>query len=434
MTAATVTPEVVAITPAELRRARIVGFAYIAMAILVLWLFALGTEGDARFGLAQPTERFKDFPDLVLPAAPFAYAVAVVLAFLGGAQLMRGFGKWTNIILGIALLLFVFAFLTWATAGKSFSLVGMLRETVLRATPIGLGALSGVLCERVAVINIAIEGMLLTGAFTGAIVGSAARNVEIGGLNIAVYLGIGLAIFSGALLALALGVLAIKYRVDQIIVGVVINIFAVGLTGFMSVRVLANNAHLNSTSTARPIGIPLLEDIPVLGTVFFRQNIFVYVMFILTALLTFGLFRTRWGLRSRAVGEHPRAADTLGVRVYRLRYLNVMLGGMVAGFGGAYLTLGAVGRFDDNMTSGRGFIALAAMIFGRWHPVGAVSGALVFGFAEAIRTKLAILGTNIPSEFLAMTPYVVTIIVVAGLVGKARPPAADGQPYVKEGG
>ena len=172
--------------------------------------------------------------------------------------------------------------------------------------------------------------------------------------------------------------------------------------------------------------------IPVIGPVFFKHNIFVYITFILVAVLTYGLFRTRWGLRARAVGEHPKAADTLGVNVYRMRYLNVLIGGLVAGFGGAFFTLGSVGRFDENMTNGRGFIGLAAMIFGRWHPVGAMAAGLVFGFADALQQKLGILQTPIPSEFLGMAPFLDTILVVAGLVGKARPPAADGQPYIKE--
>jgi simple sugar transport system permease protein len=191
------------------------------------------------------------------------------------------------------------------------------------------------------------------------------------------------------------------------------------------------NPDLNSAEVFAPIGIPLLQDIPFLGPILFDQNIFVYAMYVITIAMTYGLFRTRWGLRSRAVGEHPKAADTLGVSVYRLRYLNVMLGGAIAGFGGAFFTLGAVGRFDDNISAGRGFIGLAAMIFGRWHPVGAVAGALLFGFADAMRIRLALL-RPIPSEFLAMAPYIVTIVVVAGLVGRSRPPAADGQPYVKE--
>jgi simple sugar transport system permease protein len=227
-------------------------------------------------------------------------------------------------------------------------------------------------------------------------------------------------------------VLSVRYRVDQIIVGVVINIFVLGLTSFLTLRVLAENSHLNQGPIFKPLAIPLLSEIPILGPVLFNHNIFVYITFLLVALLTYGLFRTRWGLRARAVGEHPKAADTVGVNVYRFRYLNVMLGGLVAGFGGAYFTLGSVGRFDENMTNGRGYIGLAAMIFGRWHPVGAMAAGLVFGFADALAQKLGILQTGIPSEFLGMAPFLATILVVAGLVGKARPPAADGQPYVKE--
>jgi len=414
-------PEEVVRTPAELRRARVLGIVYIVMALGVLWFFAKGTTGDATFGLTRPQDRFSDFPDLTVPAAGSAYLVAVVLAFVGTVQLIRGFGKWTNAVLAVVLTLVLFSFLAWAAAGKSISMVGMMRGAISLGVPIALGALSGVLCERVAVINIAIEGMLLGGAFTGALVGSLFNS----------WLGLVAATLTGVLLAWILAVFAIRYRVDQIIVGVVINIFVLGLTGFLAFRLTERNPELNSASVFGPIGIPLLKDIPFIGPVFFDQNLFVYAMYIFTVALTFGLFRTKWGLRSRAVGEHPKAADTLGVNVYRMRYLNVMLGGALAGFGGAFFTLGAVGRFDDNMTAGRGFIALAAMIFGRWHPVGAVSGALLFGFADSMRIRLALV-RPIPSEFLAMAPYIATIIVVAGLVGRARPPAADGQPYIKE--
>lgn len=413
-------PEVIR-TPAERRRAKVLGIVYVLMALGVLWFFARGTTGNAIFGLTRPTDRFPDFPDLTLPAAGFAYFVAIALAFVGTVQLVRGFGKWTNAVLAVMLTLVLVSFLAWAAAGKTLSMVGMMRGAISLGVPIALGALSGVLCERVAVINIAIEGMLLGGAFTGALVGSIFNS----------WLGLLAATLSGVLLAWILAVFAIRYRVDQIIVGVVINIFVLGLTGFLAFRITARNPDLNSADVFGPIGIPLLKDIPFIGPVFFDQNIFVYAMYIFTAALTFGLFRTKWGLRSRAVGEHPKAADTLGVNVYRMRYLNVMLGGGLAGFGGAFFTLGAVGRFDDNMSAGRGFIALAAMIFGRWHPVGAVAGALLFGFADSMRIRLALV-KPIPSEFLAMAPYIATIIVVAGLVGRARPPAADGQPYVKE--
>ena len=240
------------------------------------------------------------------------------------------------------------------------------------------------------------------------------------------------ALLSGAILGAVLAVLSIKYHVDQIIAGVVINIFALGMTSFLATRVLGVSQDLNSPGRIVQHGIPILEDIPVLGPVLFDHNMFVYGMFILVLLIHVGLFYTRWGLRSRSVGEHPEAADTVGIDVYRTRYRNVILGGVIAGFGGAFLTLSQVARFEENMTAGIGFVGLAAMIFGRWMPLGVLGAGLIFGFARSLQTKLGILGTPIPSEFLAMAPYIVTIIVVAGLVGRSRPPAADGQPYIKQ--
>ena len=411
-------------TPAEIRRSRRLGITYLVLAGFVLWVFGVGSVGDgsAAFKLVRPTDRFKDFPDLVLPAAGMAFVISAALAALGGIQLTRGFKKLSNVILAVASVLFILAFLGWAAAGSSFSLVGMLDESVKRSVPIGMGAMAGVMCERVAVINIAIEGMLLGGAFVAAVVGS----------QFGSYWALAGATLTGVALAWVLAVLAVRYRVDQIIVGVVINVFVLGLTSFISQRILNQNPHLNNAVLLRPIKIPLLGDIPFFGQILFQQNIFVFTIFILVGVLTYGLFHTKWGLRSRAVGEHPKAADTLGVNVYRYRYVNVMMGGAIAGFGGAFYIQGSVGRFDENMTAGKGFVGLAAMIFGRWHPIGAVAAALVFGFADGLQGKLAILQTPIPSEFLAMAPYLATIIVVAGVVGTARPPAADGQPYVKE--
>lgn len=405
--------------PAEVRRARIIGITYLLLAVLVYFLFAVGTEGDVTFRLGeQPGDL-----DWTVSASALASFAAIVFGFLGGAQLTRGFGSKTNIVLGAALGLFAVTFLGWAAAGKSFSMVGMLVTTVAAATPIAFGALSGVMCERVAVINIGIEGMLLTGAFTGAVVGTV----------VSPFFGVIGATLAGGVMALALAVLAIRYRVDQIIAGVVINIFALGITSFLSAQVLVEDSEaFNRPGVFGPISLPLLSDIPILGRIFFEQNIFIYVMYLLVAGFTYALFRTKWGLQSRAVGEHPRAADTLGISVYARRYINVFYGGLIAGFGGAYFTLGSVGAFNENMTAGRGFIGLAAMIFGRWHPVGALAAALVFGFADALQVKLAILDTGIPSEFLLMAPHLTTIIVVAGVVGQARPPAADGQPYIKE--
>jgi simple sugar transport system permease protein len=245
-------------------------------------------------------------------------------------------------------------------------------------------------------------------------------------------IGIAGAMVVGGLFGLILGVLVITYRVDQIIAGVAINLFVLGMTSYVSSQVLTKHHELNNAPVFRAWPIPFLSDIPVIGPVLFRQNLFVYGAFIMVAVATYYLFHTRAGLRARAVGEHPAAADTLGIDVYRVRYINVTIAGMVAGFGGAWFTLGSVGRFDEGMTGGRGFIGLAAMIFGRWHPVGALLAALVFGFADSLQQKLAILNTPIPSEFLAMAPYIATIVLVAGLIGKARAPAADGKPYIKE--
>ncbi len=440
MTAAATTPAAIVVrTPAEIKRSRYLGFTYLFLAVVVLWFFARWSVdlGNFTFKLARPTD--PSAPDLTMSAGRVTLIVGVVLAAMGGVQLARGFGKMNNFVLSIGLFLFIFAFLAWATAQSSigaFSMVGMMKTTIVRSVPITLGALAGVMSERVAVINIAIEGQLLAGAFVAVVVASPLTGGEdptlILGSPIGGWIGVGAAILAGMLLAWVLAVLSIRYVVDQIIVGVVITIFVVGMTSFLALRWLADNPELNKGPIFKSIGIPLLADIPFLGPVLFDHNIFVFGSFILVAFLTFLLFRTRWGLRARAVGEHPKAADTLGVNVYRTRYLNVIIGGAVAGFGGAFFTLGSVGRFDENMTNGRGFIGLAAMIFGRWHPVGAMAAGLVFGFADAMSQTLGILQTGIPSEFLGMVPFIATILVVAGLVGKARPPAADGQPYIKQ--
>ncbi len=360
----------------------------------------------------------------MLPSAGTGYVLAAVVAFAAAVQLTRGFGTRWAVMLAIVASAFVSAFLVWVAAGQSMSLTGVLQSTVQRSVPIVFGALSGVLCERAGVVNIAIEGMLLSGAFVSAVVASWTGNP---------WIGIGAAILMGGLLALMLAVLTIRYRVDQIIAGFVINILVTGLTGFLSVRVLQPyQDELNTPERLGQVPIPLLSDIPILGPILFRHNFFVYAMFILIIVMHYGLFYTRWGLRVRAVGEHPKAADTVGINVFWVRYSTVILGGMVAGLGGAYFTIGSTGGFEREMTGGRGFIGLAAMIFGGWTPIGSFLAGLVFGFADAIQSRLSILNIGIPSEFLLMVPYIVTIIVVAGVVGRARAPAADGKPYVKE--
>jgi len=406
-------------------RQRIIGLFYLGVAAVMLVGFALPVAGDdaSRLVLNLPGVGIT-VPDLVLPSAPTAYLLAAVVAAAGGIQLTRGFGARTALVLGGVVALFVFTFLVWVAAGQSMSLTGVLQSSVSRSVPIVFGALSGVLCERSGVVNIAIEGMLLGGAFTSAVVTSVTDNV---------WIGLAAAILTGAVLALVLAVLAIRYRVDQIIAGFFINIFVTGLTAFLAIRWLQENrAELNTPEKFLPWNVPLLSDIPVLGPILFRHNLFVYLLYILIAAVYFGLFYTRWGLRVRAVGEHPRAADTVGISVEWTRYTNVLLGGIVAGIGGAYLTIGSTGGFEDGMSAGKGFIGLAAMIFGGWNPIGGALAGLVFGFADAIQGRLSILSIAIPSEFLLMLPYIVTIVVVAGVVGRARAPAADGKPYVKE--
>src|SRR3990172_4160931 len=422
MTAISTTQVTIRATP-EQRRARVVGVILVVLAAFVFWAFGLNVMGDlnAIFLITLPTDRFANI-GWEINTRTLAYIVAGILAFLGGMQLWRSSEKRTNSELAIGLVLFAFAFLAWAAAGKSFSLVGMLRSTVILSVPVTIGALSGIMCERVAVINIGIEGQLLASAFAATILGSA----------FGLWAGVIGALVVGALLGAFLAWVSIRFRVDQIIAGVVINIFTLGLTSFLATRVLSQAPDLNSAPQFGAISIPILADIPLLGAMFFNHNWFVYVMLLLVVILHLGFFYTRWGLRSRSVGEHPRAADTVGINVFSTRYRNVILGGLIAGLGGAFLSLTQVSRFEENMTAGFGFIGLAAMIFGRWMPFGALAAGLVFGFARALQQKLGILGTPIPSEFLLMTPYLVTIVVVAGLAGRATPPAADGVPYEKQ--
>lgn len=410
----------------SIRRARVLGILFLGVGVLIVLVFGLGSEGGvvSRLGLNPGrAEALFRLPDLVLPARGTAFLLGAICAFLGGVQLSRGFERRVNLVLAIVLVLFVFAFLTWAARDRSLSLLGMLQSTLLRSVPITFGALSGVLCERAGVINIAIEGMLLSAAFTASVAASLTDSLWIGLLSGAIV---------GGLVAGLLALLAIRYQVDQIVAGTVINILALGLTSYLTDQFLQRNQELNNPGRFQNIPIPGLSDVPILGPVVFNQNMLVYLMMAIVVASFFGLFYTRWGLRVRAVGEHPKAADTVGIRVLFTRYRNVILGGMVAGIGGAYFSLGAVGRFEEGMTAGRGFIGLAAMIFGRWNPIGAFAAALIFGFADSLQVKLNILRVGIPSEFLAMAPYLVTILIVAGAAHRVRPPAADGKPYLKE--
>ena len=339
---------------------------------------------------------------------------------------MRRRRRGTYLIFTLGLIVWVWAFLTWAARGASLNFVAMLAATLISTTPLVFGSLSGIMCERSGVINIAIEGQFLAGAFLGAMIGSWSGNL---------WLGVLAGALAGGLFGALLAFLALRYGADQIIVGVVIVAFSTGLTNFLTEQVLTPyQTTLNSPSTFSSWAIPGLSKIPIAGPVLFDQNFFVYLAAVLVVVVNIGIFRTRWGLRVRAVGEHPRAAETVGIRVLRTRYSNVILGGVIAGIGGASFTIGSVGQFSPEMTAGLGYVALAAMIFGRWRPFGALGAAVLFGFAVSLQASLALLpsSASIPSPFLSMAPYVITIAVVSGLVGRVRPPAADGKPYSRE--
>ena len=294
----------------------------------------------------------------------------------------------------------------------------VLASTLRQSVPLVLGALCGLMGERAGVINIGIEGQMLLAAFMGFLV-----NVWSGNLFLAVMAGV----LVGALLGLLLAFMSVTLKIDQIIGGTVINILALGLTGYFY------QVGLSTKGKLQPIPLGKLADLPLIGPVLFNNPPITYAAIVLVFVVHFLLFHTPWGLRTRAVGEHPRAADTLGVNVYLVRYVNVILGGALAGLAGAFLTLEAVGSFERAMTNGRGFVALAVMIFGKWTPLGSFGAALLFGFATAIQTQLQFFGwVAIPHQFIGMLPYLLTILVLAGFVGRARPPAADGIPYEKE--
>jgi simple sugar transport system permease protein len=364
------------------------------------------------------------FPDWVFPTEIALNIIAGICAILGAYQLVRGFGKLSNAMIGLAAGLFIFGFLSWASSGGSINLAGLLRVMVVRAVPLTLGALSGVLCERAGVVNIAIEGMMLMAAFFSTVFGSLTN----------IWGGLIAGVLTGVLMGYIHGILSIKYKINQIISGTFINIFATGMTSFLSSRFIqkVDYQHLNEPGMFPVIQIPILYKIPFIGPILFGHNMYVYAMFIFVALLTFLLYKTRWGLRLRSVGEHPRAADTLGINVIKTRYMAVLLGGAMAGFAGTYFTLGSVGRFDEMMTAGRGFIGLAAMIFGNWNPLGSMGAGMLFGFFDSLSTKLSILRVALPYEFIGMAPYLATMIVLAGVVGRSQMPAADGNPYEKE--
>jgi simple sugar transport system permease protein len=401
------------------------GAIEIFIAAFIFFVFASKIAGDTltKFVMTPGGITVGKMGDWIVPTRMTLWIMAGICLMIGIYQLIKGFGKFTNGMIGVAFLAFIFSFLTWQASGKQLNLAGMLSSSVLLAVPITLGAFSGILCERAGVVNIAIEGMMLMAAMVGALMGSITHSM---------WLGLLFGVSSAMLLAALHAVLSIKYKVDQIISGTVINIFSTGMTAFISQKFLQVHQELNNPVMFTRFEVPVLAKIPLIGPILFNTNFFVYLMFFLLIIIQIALFSTRWGLRMRSVGEHPKAADTLGINVIKTRYMAVLLGGMVAGIAGAFYTLGSVGRFDEGMTAGKGFIGLAAMIFGNYSPIGAMGAGLLFGFADSIGSKLSLLGSTIPSTLMSTAPYLITMIVLAGFVGKGHVPAADGKPYTKE--
>ena len=346
-------------------------------------------------------------------------------AIIGVLISYRQFQRDKKLTLGVYLfgLGSIMSFLCWTAAGKFIPFTGLLQGAIMLSVPLIFGSMAGLLCEKSGVINIAIEGQLLFAAFVSAVVASITQNVLLGLIS---------APIAGSLISLILAFFSIRFQVDQVILGFVINVLVLGLTSFFYTTLLIPyEDRWNVGGSFSTIPIPLLSKIPIIGPTLFNQTIIVYLMYAFIIFIQIALFKTKWGLRTRAIGEVPVAADSVGIDVNKLRFRNVMLAGLVAGTGGAYFTVGTIGPFSLSMTSGAGFIALACLIFGKWTPRGAILAALFFGFANNMQSNLSIIGVPIPSEFMLMIPYIATIIAVSGVVGRVRAPAADGIPYIR---
>ncbi|HTT00229.1 MAG TPA: ABC transporter permease [Streptosporangiaceae bacterium] len=411
-------------SPLTTERRHLAAVTFIVIGLINIFVFGmLAHAGDASFELSLAAASVK-IPVIRVPAAPVCYALGAVAIGLGVLRATVPFSRLAKrLAIAGVLVCFLLSLLCWADAGAiPLNVIIISQGTLTESIPLILGALAGCLCERSGVINIAIEGQLLFGAFTAAIVASA-----FGGL----WAGLVAGSLAGGLVGVLLAVFAISFLTDQIVLGVILNVLVLGMTDYLYDRLMSQNPDYNTGITFGSIKIPGLSQIPIIGPIFFDSNVFLYITYVAIIVIQVALFSSRWGLRVRAVGEHPTAADTVGISVLWIRYRNVILGGLVAGIGGAYLTIGSVGSFIPDISSGFGYIALAALIFGRWTPLGALTAALLFGFCEEMALVLPTVNPVLPAPIMNMAPYVATIIAVAGLVGKVRPPKADGQPYVK---
>jgi len=396
-----------------------------SIALIILVFFGIfGKKENVAFQISGTRETIQ-LPNLDIESSLLGTISGIVLLAIAGfaAFLVSKNTKvsiWYSMIFGAISLI---ALLGWLAGGNTVPVAFILGAALVLAVPIMLGAMAGVMSERVGVVNIAIEGQLLTGAFMAAVISTLTGNQIIGLIS---------AMLTAALFSAILAVFSVRFLAQQIIVGVVLNVLAVGITNFFFQQVVnANPVETNSPGTLPIVPIPILSEIPILGPVLFENRITVYAAIVIVFVLWFVLFKTKLGLRARAVGEHPLAADTVGIDVGRTRFWWVTLGGLLAGLGGATLTIGSSGAFGREMSGGLGFIALAVVILGRWHPLYAASAALLFGFSIILRIWANQVSPGIPSNFITMVPYLVTLIAVVGFVGRSRPPAADGIPYVK---
>ncbi len=393
-------------------------------AVILIFFGILGKPEIVSFELTGVREAIQ-LPYLDIPSSLLGTVAGVILLAITGYvawQVSRNIRAsiWFSMLYGAIALV---ALLGWLAAGSVVPVAFILGSALVLAVPIILGAMAGVMSERVGVVNIAIEGQLLTGAFVASVVSTLTGNQIIGIVS---------AMVTAALFSAVLAVFAVRFLAQQIIVGVVLNVLAIGITNFLYQQwVTEDESATNSPGTLPIIHVPFLGDIPIIGPVLFQNRITVFLAIGIVIVLWFVLFKTKLGLRARAVGENPLAADTVGINVSRTRFWWVTLGGLLAGLGGAALTVGSSGSFGREMSGGLGFIALAVVILGRWHPGYATAAALLFGFSIILRIWANQVSPGIPTNFITMVPYLVTIIAVVGFVGRSRPPAADGIPYVK---
>jgi general nucleoside transport system permease protein len=416
------------------RKRIIAGF----MIVLGLFMFvqAQGMDGNLVTTLTFQLASCEDVPGIcpiAIPTANYLSVIGILLVLSGGLGLPEfhqvGMHRLSLGLLIVCGALVMPTIIIAAAVGQSTNMTTIVGESLRLATPIAIGAMAGIWCERSGIVNIAIEGMMLFAACFGFLTLFFLRGTSIP-LETAQLLAVIVAIISGGIFSLLHGWLSITFRTDQIVSGTVINILALGVTSFIRREYLLSTEA--GAATLGNISIPILSDLPVVGDAIFTNQPIFFMMFVVIAFTHIMLFYTRWGLRTRAVGEHPHAADTLGINVNRTRWTNVFISGMIAGLAGAWFSLEATGSFNDGMTRGAGFIALAAMIFGKWTPIGAFGAALLFGFSDSLGIRLQIVGVDFPVQFLQMVPYAVTLIVLAGFIGRASPPKAIGQPYVKE--